>query len=231
MKRLVLGVDDGFVHGVPASGSDTLVVGGVLVAIDADLSSLYLFVSIDTHFNILFVVYCPDCQRVIAIRPIANARQRYELFPTWQIFFHFAPRKHTKFCFWALDLPQSHDSLPVPAATGYGRALAPPQPAVRPTQGSHLFDRSSFVLQPFFVLNRRTNEERLKNGRRTVRLGSARTGPAGAPSASMLTSCSVSDRATAPPLPAAGRQSRSPTSSGCLPRASARSRPSAAARR
>ena len=33
-------VDNGFVNGIPASGIDTPVVGGVLVAIDSDFSSL-----------------------------------------------------------------------------------------------------------------------------------------------------------------------------------------------
>ena len=49
MKKSVFGVDDGFVHSIPAGGGDTPVVGGVLVAVDADLSSLHFFVSIDTH--------------------------------------------------------------------------------------------------------------------------------------------------------------------------------------
>ena len=48
-EDLVLGVDDGFVHSIPPGGSDTPVVGGVLVAIDANLSSLHFFVSINTH--------------------------------------------------------------------------------------------------------------------------------------------------------------------------------------
>ena len=56
VKELVLGVDDGFVHSIPASGGDTPVVGGVLVAVDADFSSLHFFVSIDTHG-----VYCFCC--------------------------------------------------------------------------------------------------------------------------------------------------------------------------
>lgn len=49
LQELVLGVDDGFVHSIPASGGDTPVVGGVLVTVDADFSSLHFFVCIDTH--------------------------------------------------------------------------------------------------------------------------------------------------------------------------------------
>ena len=54
---LVLGVDDGFVHSIPTGGGDTPIVGGVLVAVDADLSSLHFFVSIDTHgvYFLLFI--------------------------------------------------------------------------------------------------------------------------------------------------------------------------------
>ena len=77
VKCLVLGVDDGFVHSIPASGGDTPVVGGVLVAVDADLSPLHFFVSIDTHGLYYFIVYNPVCQFVTAIIPITNARQRY----------------------------------------------------------------------------------------------------------------------------------------------------------
>ena len=83
-KLLFVGVDDSLVDSVPTSGGDTPVVGGVLVAVDADFSSLHFFVSIDTHGVYFFIVYIFDCQRVIAILPIANARQRYEHFSNWQ---------------------------------------------------------------------------------------------------------------------------------------------------
>ena len=56
VKELVLGVDDGFVHSIPASGGDTPVVSGVLIAVDADLSSLHFFVSIDTH-DVYFLLF------------------------------------------------------------------------------------------------------------------------------------------------------------------------------
>ena len=36
----LFGVDNGFVNGIPASGIDTPIVGGVLVAIDSDFPSL-----------------------------------------------------------------------------------------------------------------------------------------------------------------------------------------------
>jgi hypothetical protein len=49
VKELVLSVDDGFVDSVPTGSGDTPVVGGVLVTVDANLSSLHFFVSIDTH--------------------------------------------------------------------------------------------------------------------------------------------------------------------------------------
>ena len=54
---LVLGVDDGFVHSIPTGGGDTPIVGGVLVVVDANLSSLHFFVSIDTHgvYFLLFI--------------------------------------------------------------------------------------------------------------------------------------------------------------------------------
>ena len=77
MKELVLSVDDGFVDSVPTSGGDTPVVGGVLVTVDADLSSLHFFVSIDTHGVYFFIVYIFDYQFVIAKFSITNARQRY----------------------------------------------------------------------------------------------------------------------------------------------------------
>ena len=83
-ELLFVGVDDSLVDSVPAGGGDTPVVGGVLVAVDADLSSLHFFVSIDTHGVYFFIVYIFDCQCVIAILPIANARQRYEHFFNWQ---------------------------------------------------------------------------------------------------------------------------------------------------
>ena len=76
-RRLVLGVDDGFVHSIPAGGGDTPVVGGVLVAGNADLSSLHFFVSIDTHGVYFLIVYILDCQFVIALCAIANVLQRY----------------------------------------------------------------------------------------------------------------------------------------------------------
>ena len=53
---ILFGVDNGFVDGVPASGSDAPIVGGVLVAIDSDLASFYFFVSIDTHDTIFFYI-------------------------------------------------------------------------------------------------------------------------------------------------------------------------------
>ena len=62
MKELVFGVDDGFVHSIPASGGDTPVVGGVLITVDANLSSLHFFVCIDTHGVYYFVVYILDIQ-------------------------------------------------------------------------------------------------------------------------------------------------------------------------
>jgi hypothetical protein len=45
------------VHSIPTGGGDTPIVGGVLVAVDADLSSLHFFVSIDTHgvYFLLFI--------------------------------------------------------------------------------------------------------------------------------------------------------------------------------
>ena len=92
VKDSVLGVDDGFVHCIPAGGGDTPVVRGVLVAVDADFSSLHFFVSIDTHGVFFFIVYISDCQCVIAILPTTNARQRYELFPNWQKKYFFSPR-------------------------------------------------------------------------------------------------------------------------------------------
>jgi len=58
---LLFSVDNGFVNGVPASGVDTPVVGGVLVHIDSHFSSLDFFVSVDAHssmflsFNFLIV--------------------------------------------------------------------------------------------------------------------------------------------------------------------------------
>ncbi len=87
-EGLLLGsVDDGFVHSVPASGGDTPVVGGVLVAVDANLSSLHFFVSIDTHGVYFFVVYNPDYQFLIAISRNRNVLQRYTLFSNWQKIF------------------------------------------------------------------------------------------------------------------------------------------------
>lgn len=56
-KTVVLfSVDDSFVDGVPASGVETPVVGGVLVAIDSDLASLYFFVGINTHGDMIFII-------------------------------------------------------------------------------------------------------------------------------------------------------------------------------
>ena len=65
-------------HSIPASSGDTPVVRGVLVTVDADFSSLHLFVSIDTHGVYFLIVYNPECQRLIAILCNKNARQRYE---------------------------------------------------------------------------------------------------------------------------------------------------------
>ena len=78
MEELVLGVDDGFVHSIPAGGGDTPVVGGVLVAVDANLSSLHFFVSIDAHGIYFFIVYIPENQLLIENIPNRNARQRYK---------------------------------------------------------------------------------------------------------------------------------------------------------
>ena len=86
-KKLVLGVNDGFVHSIPAGGGDTPVVGGVLVAVDADLSSLHFFVSINTHGVYYFIVYILDNQFVIAFPRHRNVLQRYNLFSFWQNFF------------------------------------------------------------------------------------------------------------------------------------------------
>ena len=55
-RGVLFGVDDGFVDSVPASGGDTPIVGGILVAVDANLRSLYFFVGIDTHSCVCF--YC-----------------------------------------------------------------------------------------------------------------------------------------------------------------------------
>ena len=68
---------------VPTGSGDTPVVGGVLVTVDANLSSLHFFVSIDTHGVYFFVVYISECQRVIALFPITNAWQRYEHILNW----------------------------------------------------------------------------------------------------------------------------------------------------
>ena len=77
---LLLGVDDGFVHSIPASSGDTPVVGGVLVAVDADLSSLHFFVSIDTPGVYYFIVYILDIQVFQEISPIGNVLQNYIFF-------------------------------------------------------------------------------------------------------------------------------------------------------
>jgi hypothetical protein len=49
MRNPLFSVDDGFVNGIPTSGVDAPVVGGVLVHIDSHFSSLDFFVSVDTH--------------------------------------------------------------------------------------------------------------------------------------------------------------------------------------
>jgi hypothetical protein len=51
---ILFSVDNGFVNGIPTSGIDTPVVGGVLVSVDSNLSSLHFFVCIDTHDTIIF---------------------------------------------------------------------------------------------------------------------------------------------------------------------------------
>ena len=48
-ERQLFSVDDGFVNCVPTSSVQTPVIGGVLVAIDSNLSSLYFFVCINAH--------------------------------------------------------------------------------------------------------------------------------------------------------------------------------------
>ena len=55
-QQYLFSVDDGLVDGVPTSGGDAPVVGGVLVAVDSYLASLDFFVSIDTHDTIFFNV-------------------------------------------------------------------------------------------------------------------------------------------------------------------------------
>ena len=45
----LFGVDHGLVDGIPTGCGDTPVVGGILVAVDANLRSFDLFVGIDTH--------------------------------------------------------------------------------------------------------------------------------------------------------------------------------------
>ena len=53
--QCLFGIDNGFVDGIPPSGSDTPIVGGVLVAVDSYLASFDFFVSIDTHDTIFFL--------------------------------------------------------------------------------------------------------------------------------------------------------------------------------
>ena len=71
-------------NGIPTGCGDTPVVGGVLVAIDADLSSLHFFVSIDTHGVFFLFVYISDCQHIISVLSTENARQRYEKNRNWE---------------------------------------------------------------------------------------------------------------------------------------------------
>jgi hypothetical protein len=73
----VFGVDDGFVHSIPTGSVDTPVIGGVLVTVDANLSSLHFFVGIDTHNAYVFIVYIPGYQFVISTSPKTNVLQRY----------------------------------------------------------------------------------------------------------------------------------------------------------
>ena len=40
--------------GVPTSGGDAPIVGGILVAVDSYFASFNLFISIDTHDTIIF---------------------------------------------------------------------------------------------------------------------------------------------------------------------------------
>lgn len=55
-NRILFGFDNGFVNGIPACCVETPVVGGVLVAVDSNFSSLQFFVSVDAHDIILFIV-------------------------------------------------------------------------------------------------------------------------------------------------------------------------------
>ena len=112
MKALVLGVDDSLVDGIPTSGGDTPIIGGVLVAVDSHLSSFDFFVSIDTHGVYFLFVYILDNQFVIAISSTANVLQRYKLFSYLQNIFAPAHKK--------TDLPNQHATLTIPVL---GRAF------------------------------------------------------------------------------------------------------------
>ncbi|MBP5758056.1 MAG: hypothetical protein J6W45_01490, partial [Bacteroidales bacterium] len=72
---------------------DTPVVGGVLVAVDADFSSLHFFVSIDTHGVYFLFVYILDNQLIITFSCYRNVLQRYNLFPNLTNFFSLDVKK------------------------------------------------------------------------------------------------------------------------------------------